>query len=172
MRKKSGSRFTKADLAEANVDKQRAGKKGGRNTTKYGPSKLQTTPTEVEKPRSQGLYTHIHHNDNPFIVRLLPEEAKKCKTCNVDFCHRQRHVPFDLVLEHKERWCFPKEGEWNNKVPTKKDGKRYYHPNLQECLKPRFPVITSQYIKVPEETIVKLQESRKELLKQEFNLGV
>ena len=85
--KKSGPKFTKAALAEANVDKQRAGKKGGRNKTKYRPSKQQTTPAEVEKPRSQGLYTHIHHNDNPFVVRLLPEEAKKCKTCNVDFCH-------------------------------------------------------------------------------------
>ena len=100
------------------------------------------------------------------MVRLLPEEAKKCKTCNVDFRHRQRHVPFDLVLEHKERWYFPKEGDWNNKVPTNKEGKRYYHPNLEKCLKPRFPYITSQ------ETIGKLQESHKELLRREFELDI
>ena len=170
--KKSGPRCTKAALAEANVDKQRAGKKGGRNKTRYRPSKQQTTPTEVQKQRSHDLYTHIHHNDNPFVVRLLPEEAKKCKTCSVHFSHRQRHVPFDLVLEHKERWYFPKEGDWNNKVPTNKEGKRFYHPNLQKCLKPRFPYITSQYIKVPEETIGKLQESHKELLRREFNLDI
>ena len=53
---------------------------------------------------------------------------------------RQWHVPFDLVIEHKERWYFPKEGDWNNKVPTNKEGKQYYHPNLQKCLKPRFPL--------------------------------
>lgn len=116
--KKAGPRRTKAALAEANVDKQRAGNKGGRSKAKSRPSKEQITPTEAQTQRNQGLYTHIHQNDNPFVVRLLPEEAKKCKTCNVDFCHRQRHVPFDLVLEHKERWYFPKEGGWNNKVPT------------------------------------------------------
>ena len=170
--KKSGPRYTKAALAEANVDKQKAGKKGGRNKNRYRPSTQQTMPTEVQKQGSQGLYTHTHHNENPFVVRLLREEAKKYKTCNVDFRHRQRHVPFDLVLEHKERWYFPKEGDWNNKVPTNKEGKRYYHPNLEKCFKPRFPYITSQYIKVPEETIGKLQELHKEVLRQEFELDI
>jgi len=74
--KKSGPRCAKTALVESNVDKQRAGEKGGRNKTKYRPPKQQTTPAEVQKQSSQGLYTHIHHNDNPFVVRLLPEEAK------------------------------------------------------------------------------------------------
>lgn len=36
--RKCGSRCTKTALAEANVDKKKAGKKGGRNKTKYRPS--------------------------------------------------------------------------------------------------------------------------------------
>ena len=139
---KSKSKFSKSALAEAYVDKQRAGKKGGRNKNKYRPSKQQSTAAELPQSSTNGVYTELHHNDNPFVVRLLPAEAKQCKTCKVDFCHRQRHIPFDLVLEHKERWYFPKDGDWNNKCATRQEGKRFYHPNLQKCLKPRFPYIS------------------------------
>ena len=55
---KSGPKFTKAALAEANVDKQRAGKKGGRNKTKYRPSKQPSTPTEAQKQRGQSKPVH------------------------------------------------------------------------------------------------------------------
>ena len=100
------------------------------------------------------------------------KEAKKCKSCNVDFCHRQRHLPFDLVLEHKVRCYFPVNGDWKNKVPSKKEGSRFYHANLQKCLKPRVPYISSQYIHIPEETLPKLHESHKELLRREFQMDI
>ena len=167
---KSKSKFSKSVLAEAYVDKQRAGKKGGRNKNKYRPSKQQSTAAELPQSSTNGAYTELHHNDNPFVVRLLPAEAKQCKTCKVDFCHRQRHIPFDLVLEHKERWFFPKDGDWNNKCATRQEGKRFHHPNLQKCLKPRFPYISSQYIQIPKETLPTLHESHKELLRREFQI--
>ena len=64
---------------------------------KYRPSKQQCTATEVPQSSTNGLYTEMQHNDNPLVVRLLPAEEKHCKTCKVDFCHRQRHIPFDLT---------------------------------------------------------------------------
>ena len=85
---KSKSKFPKSALAEVYVDKQRAGKKGGRNKNKYRPSKQQSTAAEVPQGSTNGVYTELHHNDNPFVIRLLLTEAKQYKTCKVDFCHR------------------------------------------------------------------------------------
>ena len=81
-------------LAEANVNKEVAGKKGGKNKYPYRPSRSQQEV--ADKASGQGLsqsstgyrYKEIHHNDNPFVLRILPKNAKKCKQCGTDFCHR------------------------------------------------------------------------------------
>ena len=173
LEKKTRSRFSKFSLAEANVDKQKVGKNGGRNKYTYRPSKKQIPSAEaVQQEKNDVLYTELHHNDNPFVVRILPDQAKRCKTCSVDFCRRQRHLPFDLVLEHKERWYFPKEGDWKNKVATNKEAKHFYHPNMEKCLKPRFPYISSNYIQIPEDTLANLHKSHKELLRREFQINI
>ncbi|CAH3193680.1 unnamed protein product, partial [Porites evermanni] len=65
-----------------------AGKKGRRNINKYCPSKQQSTAAEVPQSNTNDVYTELHHNNNPFVICLLPAEAKQCKTCEVDFCHQ------------------------------------------------------------------------------------
>ena len=108
---KSKSKFPKSALAEAYVDKQRAGKKGGRNKNKYRPLKQQSTAAEVPQGSTNGVYTELHHNDNPFVIRLLPTEAKQCKTCKVDFCHRHLQtfasIRLFTCLVYVNMYCVP-----------------------------------------------------------------
>ncbi|KAJ7354915.1 hypothetical protein OS493_029024 [Desmophyllum pertusum] len=108
-------------LAEAYVNKGVAGKKGSTNKHHYRPSQSTsgamgpTNNSEVKSTNSQSenrVYSEIHHNDNPFILRILTKEANICKGCGNNFCHRQRIVPNDLVFEHKERYYFPLNGDW------------------------------------------------------------
>ena len=34
----------------------------------------------------------------PFVLRFLHENAKRCKACDTDLCHRKRIIPFDLIF--------------------------------------------------------------------------
>lgn len=108
-----------------------AGKKGSTNRNRYHPptSAAKETPTTHANNEAQSnsqpqrrLYSEIHHNDNPFFLQILPEEAKICKCCGNNFCHRQRIVPRDLVLEHKERYFFPIDGDWKKKTSVEQRG--------------------------------------------------
>ena len=106
-----GSKCSRSALAEADIDKKVAGKKGSTNKYRYRPTsagdKSTASPDNGAQSTSQlqsRLYSEIHHNDNPFLLRILPKEAKICKGCNNHFCHRQIIIPHDLVLEHKERY--------------------------------------------------------------------
>lgn len=126
--KTCGRKCSRTALAEAYVDKAVAGKKGSTNKNRYRPiaanEKSTTLTDDAAKSNSQTqtrLYSEIQHNDNPFVLRLLPKEAKICKGCGNNFCHRKRIVPNDLVLEHKERYFFPVDGDWKkSKLPTKR----------------------------------------------------
>ena len=77
-------------LAEANVSIEVAEKKGGKNKYPYWP--LQSEQEVADKASGQDLsqsstrytYNEIHHNENPFVLGILP---KKCKQCGTDFCH-------------------------------------------------------------------------------------
>ena len=106
-------------LSEANVDKRVAGKKGSTNKHRYRPisagEKSTATPDDEAQSTSQPetrWYSEIYGNDNRFVLRILPKEAKICKGCNNPFCHRQKIISHDLVLEHKERYDFPIDGDW------------------------------------------------------------
>ena len=96
---------------EAKVDKKVAGEKGSTNNYRYRPTpagkKSTATPDNEADSTSQPqtrLYSEIYHNDYPFILRILPNEAKIWKGWSNDFCHRQRIIPHDFVLEHKKRY--------------------------------------------------------------------
>ena len=81
-----------------------------------------TNNNKIKSTNSQSknrTYVEINHNDNPFIVRILP--LLICKGCG----NRQRIMPYDLVLEHKERYCFPVDGDWKKKQATNKEASRY-----------------------------------------------
>jgi len=95
-------------LAEAFVNKSVAGKKGSTNKFHYRPYNANCTTenvvqSQVSSDNTTHVYSEIYHNDNPFVLSMLPPEAKTCKGCKQDFCHRQKKIPYDLVFAHKEQ---------------------------------------------------------------------
>lgn len=170
----AGSRST---LAEAHVNKEVAGKKGVVNKYPFRPSRSQKPPA-TDKVADQGLsqvrsasyiYKEIHHNDNPFVLRILPKQAKRCTQCKTDFCHRVRVIPNDLVFEHLERYYFPLNGDWKQKQASTKEVTKYYHADLA-CMKARFPYFTTEYVAIPPEVLSVLHESHKTYLTSHFGL--
>ena len=153
--KSAGARST---LAEANVNKEVAGKKGARNKYPFRPSRSDkqhtTSNASGQDQPAQGcakyLYTEIHHNDNPFVLGILPKEAKSCKQFKTDFCHRMRIIPNDLVFEHQERFYFPLNGDWKQKQASTKE----------------------EYIAIPPEVIPLLHESHKTYCATHFSLQI
>ena len=123
---------SRSALPEVNVDKKVAGGKGSTNNYRYCPTSAGKKSTAMLiKPRTRfgvnvrkfwldQIYSSSpsvfcpttrwngsfqeHHNDYPFILRILPNEAKIYKDWSKHFCHRQRIIPHDFVLEHKKRY--------------------------------------------------------------------
>lgn len=173
--KPSAKKGPPSALSEANVNKEVAGKKGGKNKYPYRPSRSQQ---EVpDKASGQGLsqsstgyrYKEIHHNDNPFVLRILPKNAKKCKQCGTDLCHRLRIIPHDLVFEHQERFYFPLNGDGKQKQASTKEVTRYYHANLA-CTKAHFPYFAKEYIAIPPAVSSLLHKSHKTYRNTHFGL--
>ena len=152
---------SKTALAEANVNKGIAGKKGSRNKTPYRPQPIRATHKTNDAASSKKIYNEIHHNDNPFILHILPQEAKSCKQCRNNFCHRIRVVPHDLVFEHKEKYYFPLNGDWKNKQVSNREASRYYHADAK-CMRDRFPYFCNEYVKIPDDVKDRLLPSHKD----------
>lgn len=152
-------------LAEHDVNKKTAGKKGSRNKYSYRPERGSSIK---ERPQESQTYTDIHHNDNPFDLMFLPKEAKVCKSCDTDFCHRTKIIPFDLVFGHKGCWHYPVNGDWANRKATTKETMRYYY-TTKICILQRFPYFTWDFVAVSQSVAVSLSESHKQYLKSEFH---
>ena len=118
-------------LAEHDVNKKTAGKKGGKNKNNYRPARGKDVVASDEARQGNPLFSAIHHNNNPFVLRFLHENAKRCQACDTDFCHRKRVIPFDLIFEHRERWYYPVDGNWSNRKASQKETTRYYHTTRQ-----------------------------------------
>ena len=151
-------------LAEAYMDKGVAGKKGSTNKNHYRPTTSNVATSQLESRP----YTEIHHNDHPVVLLLLPGEAKVCKGCSNNFCHRKRIVPHDMVLEHKERYFFPINGDWKKKKQaSSREASRYYHAD-PACLMSRFPYFSKEYTEIKPEVEVMLTDSHKSYLRKVF----
>ena len=166
----------KTALAECEVRKDIAGKKGDKNKYPYRPARgKETSPTgtitrtEEEQANTNPIYTKIFHNENPFILMFLTDGAKSCKSCHLDFCHRKKVISFDLILSHKERWMFPVNGDWSNCRPSRQETVRYYHAT-KKCLTNRFPFFSVVYVEIPNDVKDSLQDSQKKHLTSEFGL--
>ena len=140
---------SRSALAEADVDKRVAEKKGSTNKYRYCPisagEKSTATPDDEAQSTSQPQtrwYSEIYRINNRFVLRILPKEAKICKGWNNHFCHRQRIIPHDLVLEHKERYDFPLDGDWKKKKASNKEASRFHHAD-PDCVQPRFPYFSN-----------------------------
>ena len=111
---------SRSALAEANVDKRVAGKKGSTNKYRYCPisagEKSTATPDDEAQSTSQPQtrwYSEIYRNNNRFVLRILPKEAKICKGWNNHFCHTSwpssraqgevRFPPWRRLEEKKKR---------------------------------------------------------------------
>ena len=156
--------------------KEIAGKKGDKSKYPYRPAKCkETSPTgtitrtEEEQANTNLLYTEIYYNENPFILMFLTDGAKRCKSCHLDFCHRKKVIPFDLIFSHKERWMFPVNGDWSNCRPSRQETVRYYHAT-KKCLNDRFPFFSVDCVEIPNDVNDSLQDSHKKHLTSEFGL--
>ena len=114
--KKKSNKGGRTALAEHDVNRNTAGKKGSRNKNSHRPeresSSARTAGTSNEA-NPQQTFTKIHHNENQFHLMFLPNEAKICKTCEIEFCKRKQVIPFNMVFAHKERWLYPTDGAWS-----------------------------------------------------------
>lgn len=135
------------------------------HTTTYRPERGSSIK---ERPQESQTYTDIHHNDNPFDLMFLLKEAKVCKSCDTDFCHRTKIIPFDLFFGHKECWHYPVNGDWANRKATTKETMRYYY-TTKICILQRFPYFNWDFVAVSQSVAVSLSESHKQYLKSEFH---
>ena len=146
--------------------KQWQEKKGGKNKYGYRPARGKAQPSSsrsMETATTSGpLYSEIHHNENKFELMFLVEGAKRCKSCHLDFCHRKKVIPFDVIFSHKERWMYPINGDWSNCKPSQRKTVRYYHASMK-CLISRFPYFTADYICIPSDVEESLRDSHKKL---------
>ena len=106
IRKKSSKVSIRTALAEHDVQKATAGKKGGKNKYGYRPARGKAQPSSsrsTETATTSGpLYSEIHHNENKFELMFLVEGAKRCKSYHLDFCHRKKVIPFDVIFSYRE----------------------------------------------------------------------
>jgi len=172
IRKKSKKVCSRTALAEHDVRKETAGKKGGKNKYPYRPARGKpTTSTSVStEVADTPLYSEIYHNENSFVLMFLSEDAKRCKSCHLDFCHKKKTIPFDVIFSHKERWMYPINGDWANCRPSNRETVRYYHA-AKKCLMGRFPYFSEEYIHIPGDVKDSLRDSHKTYLTSEFELN-
>ena len=65
------------------------------------------------------------YNERLFVLCMLPSDAKTCKGCKDDFCHRKKIIPLELVFSQRERYYFLLHGDWKNKQASNKESTRY-----------------------------------------------
>ena len=163
-------------LAETFMNKSVAGKKGSRNQFHYHPSNANdyianTMQSEESSNNATYVYDEIYHNDHPFVLCMLPSDAKTCKGCKDDFCHRKKIIPLELVFSQRERYYFLLHGDWKNKQASNKESTRYYHAE-SKCIMLQFPYYTNDYIEISSEVLNSLQESHKVYLENLFSLSI
>ena len=162
---RSGRRQRGKRVARTSTPIDQRGEKKLKETSQGGP----IARTEEEKANANSLYTEIYHNENPFILMFLTEAAKRCKSCQLDFCHRKKVIPFDIIFSHKERWMFPVNGDWSNCRPSRQGTVRCYHA-AKKCLTSRFPYFSINYVEIPGDVKDSLRDAHKKYLTSEFGL--
>lgn len=57
------------------------------------------------------IFTEPFHNEDGFDVHFLKDEkrAKRCAACFVEFPKSVTIQPFDLVMQHPERYMYPQK---------------------------------------------------------------
>ena len=168
--KKKSKKGSHTALAEYDVNKNTAGKKGARNKNSYRPERYCSSGVEPSNQARQ-TFTEIHHNENQFVLMFLPQEARTCKSCEIEFCRRKQVIPFNMVFAHKERWLYPVDGDWSKAKASKKETNRFYH-TAKKCILKRFPYFNWEYVEIPSHVADSLSESHRKYLRSEFQDAV
>ena len=100
---------------------------------------------------------------------MSSEGATRCKSCHLDFFHREKVIPFDVIFSYKERWMYPIKGDWSNCKPSQRETVRYYRAS-KKCPTNRFPYFSLEYIHIPSDVKESLRDSHKKYLANEFGL--
>lgn len=166
-------RASRTALAEAFLNKSVAGKKGSTNKFHYCPHNANCTTenaiqSQVSSDNTTHVYSEIYHNNNAFVLRMLPPEVKTCKGSKHDFYHRQKIIPTWFGIYTQETILFSRSRWLKNKIATNKEAMQYYHTD-PKCIMQRFPYFTIDYIEIPSEVKPSLQESHKDYLKNLFS---
>lgn len=170
--KKKSNKGGRAALAEHDVNKHTAGKKGSRNKDSYRPERESSSAAAAgTSNEASQTFTEIHHNENQFDLMLLPKEAKTCKTCEIEFCQRKQVITFNMVFAHKERWLYPVDGDWSKPKASKKETTRYYH-TTRKCIMQRFPYFSWDYVEISSSAADSITESHKKYLRSELQDAV
>ena len=104
---------------------------------------------DVENDYACETFTEPYQNNEPFYVVLNPADGtKKCAGCDLEFKNNAK-APFNMVLQHSERYQYPREGKyvWSKS----KMHKTNYHPR-DVCVMPRHPYFTAALLCIDEET--------------------
>ena len=132
--KKKSKKGSRTALAEYGVNKNTAGKKGARNRNSYRPERYCSSGVEPSNQARQ-TFTEIHHNENQFVLMFLPQEARTCKSCEIEFCQRKQVIPFNMMFVDKERWLYPVDGDWSKAKASRKETNRFYHTQRNGSLR-------------------------------------
>lgn len=111
IKKKSRKRHSKTALAEYEVRKTLAGKKGAKKKYPYRPARgKETSPsgtithTEEEQANTNPLYTEIYHNENPFILMFLTDGQKDASHVIWTFVTKRRSSPLTFNVSLRRRF--------------------------------------------------------------------
>ncbi|XP_062595876.1 uncharacterized protein LOC134257249 [Saccostrea cucullata] len=147
-------------------------KKSGKKGSRKGKNDPHTRPVITS---SVPLFTEPFHNEDEFEVNFLKDEkrAKRCAACGVDFPKSVVVQPFDLVMQHPERYLYPQknQGETEWVYTAQKKRATFYHC-APECILKRHPHFTIDKIKIPENVRSKLKPCHIKMLQSHFNMDL
>lgn len=121
------------------------------------------------------IFTEPFHNEDEFDVHFLKDEkrAKRCAACGIEFPKLVTIQPFDLVMQHPERYTYPqkKDGDIEWIYTAHKKRATFYHCQ-PECILKRHPYFTIDKIKISEEVRNKLKPCHLKMLQSHFNMNL
>lgn len=141
-------------LANTGINRTASGKKGQHNKTRHctrqGENPLHEEFPQVLDLSKRKLYTEVWQNDNPFDVVLISGNISKCASCGLSFPKSNRPIPYDIVLQHSERYEYPDKESPGHTKKSYKERNGYYHVD-PECIKQRHPHFHNGLLRVDPE---------------------
>ena len=82
---------------------------------------------------------------------------------------REKVIPYDIVLSHKERWMYRNPKKPSEKLPSAKFTKKLYSvKSTCVIITSRFPYFASSYLEIPTKVREALKDAHMKLLQVEL----